>query len=349
MRLYAVIYSPAKDATDVAALNGLAKATSRINALKDAVANAYAQVRLEMQSRPCPYWQAVFLAPEYFFSNQREINDRFFDHTVKRYILQELKNLAHGYPNLLLVPGTLLWKKEAVGDEPSRDDINQRVPVSTNRKLKAHTRIYNAYMSFGSRVDKGWGHSGTADVSSTEYLIHADICRPQIAQNVAYIFLGDQHFKYHKIGNYEEVMGETGNIVFAPGNIAGRFSVGGVKYGLEICMDHAQGVLEKSTGGDVHVQLLVSSYVASTDAGKAAVLLHSSTEKHQKYSDQLHATGVNPIRFKSGSGACLSKDKPKVDGPDWTLWMIDMDEGKLGISNPNTRTIRDTALQTVKH
>ena len=88
--------------------------------------------------------------------------------------------------------------------------------------------------------------------------------------------------KYHKIGNYKEVEGESDTIVFASGNIVGRFKVGDVKYALEVCMDHAVGVVAQTTfcqADEPHVRLLVSSYV---DQEKSSTLndlavLHSST------------------------------------------------------------------------
>jgi hypothetical protein len=50
------------------------------------------------------------------------------------------------------------------------------------------------------------------------------------------------------------------------------------RYGLEICMDHAQGVLTKVV--DIH--LIVSSFV-NFKATKAALVLHSSTQKPGPY------------------------------------------------------------------
>src|SRR5262249_53918319 len=143
---------------------------------------------------------------------------------------------------------------------------------------------------------------------------------------------------------------------------------GGVKYGLEVCMDHAQGVMGTTLGsqGKAHVHLIISSYVGFK-SHNAPVTLHSSTESGDlkattdtgDYGRIDQVTGkvekiINPgtkqIRFESGGGARLAagfKANPVKMGPV-TIWVIDLDNQKLGISDVNNYTIKDTALQAVK-
>src|SRR5262249_35103258 len=102
-----------------------------------------------------------------------------------------------------------------------------------------------------------------------------------IAQNVAYVCKDDQILKYHKVGNSAEVLEETRNLVFAPGSLAGRFNVGEVQYGLEICMDHWPGVLTASAPEPVHVHIITSSETQNRDfhynVAPGGVVLHAST------------------------------------------------------------------------
>jgi predicted amidohydrolase len=55
--------------------------------------------------------------------------------------------------------------------------------------------------------------------------------------------------------------------VFAPGSASGRFNIGPLKFGLEICLDHQMGYLSHavSTLPDaVHVHLIVSAFADQT-------------------------------------------------------------------------------------
>src|SRR5262249_33492283 len=101
-----------------------------------------------------------------------------------------------------------------------------------------------------------------------------------IGQNTAYVCKGTSILKYHKIGNSAEVNGYGKNIVFAPGNIAGQFLVGDVRYGLEICMDHWLGILKESGAPEVDVQLITSSTTSNRplhyNIKYGGVVLHAS-------------------------------------------------------------------------
>lgn len=359
MRLYAVIYSPAKDKTDVAALNGLAKAKSRIESLKKAVADSYGKFESKFQADPVTSWQLVFLAPEYFFSNRREMNDRFFSHEIKKYIIQQLVALGKQYPKMLIVPGTVLWTKgsayrQYVGPDSTHPNGRDVFHAYQGRVDRVKQRIQNAANLNTDVTSHGWAHSGALGATAKpEDYLNDPSKMTRIAQNVAYVLLGSEILKYHKVGNYEEVMNEQGNIIFAPGDIVGRFDVGGVKYGIEVCMDHAQGVFNSSvaTQGDVHIRLIVSSYVSAKTVSNTAVAIHASTMAQTTYLDtdsgNATTTGTNPIRITPGSGAKLLANP--FQGPDWTLWMIDMDEGKLGMSNTFDRHFRNALIQPLKH
>ncbi len=361
MRLFAVIVTEDTEVPETQMLDGLDKAKTKMERLEQAVADSYRDIQQSLQAHPVMSWQAVFLAPEYYFSKQREVNDRFFSQNIKQWVLHRLVALAKQYPKFLIIPGTVLWTKKAYTTTktvtPSGMD-QEKHAVNANRVAKAKTRIQNA-APFGTETQaKGWAYQNNSSFSTTptKMLDKADVMETRIAQNVAYVCLGDQVIKYHKVGNYKEVDGEQGNIVFVPGNIVGRFSVGGVKYGLEICMDHALGVLGSTINAPtdkVHIALIVSSYVSNKGSTSAAVTLHSSTMEQQMYVDSntnyATTTGTAPVRFEGGGTGrlALGLTHNPIRKAGYTIWVIDLDDGLLGINNVSTYQLGGTNLDSI--
>ena len=60
-----------------------------------------------------------------------------------------------------------------------------------------------------------------------------------MARNTSLIYLnGNKQAKYHKVGDYHEVLDGGGQTVYVPGNSVPTFTVDGIVYGMEICVDH---------------------------------------------------------------------------------------------------------------
>jgi predicted amidohydrolase len=342
MRLYAVTMTGDTN-TSPSALNGLGRALSQVSAIEKAVGDAWDAIKLHMQSNPHPFYQSVFLAPEYYFSNQRHTNDRFFSQDVKRAIVARLAALAKKYPKFLIIPGTILWKKKAYQSELKIGTRAkpQQTAKSVARVTSTLNRINTAKTQFNTETNyPGWSHSGkfgrneaAYDADHNEdnfnmpryYLEHAEELNTEIAQNVAYIFKDDAVLKYHKAGNYKEVNEEQSNIVFAPGNITGLFKVGNVAYGIEICRDHAQKVLS-SANQSVNIQIIISSWIENTPSSTAlangGVLLHSSTQK------TLKSDNVDQVQFKDNTAKLVAAKRVGST----QLWIIDLDDQTCGVT-----------------
>ncbi len=343
MRLYAAIVTEESDLPETQLLYGLGKAMKQVERLETMVDDAWRMITTQRQAHPVVNYQCVFIAPEYFFSNRRHMQDRFFSHDVKRAIISRLSALAKRYPSMLIVPGTMLWSKD-LHDKKIKllgRGQSQEIRVINNARInKANTRINNAGPRFGTKTNtQGWSHTRTNETAERK-----------IAQNVAYICMGDKILKYHKVGNYKEVEGEVDDLVFVPGSIVGRFQVGGVKYGIEVCMDHALGVFHSSvpTDGRVHVQIIVSSYVSAKTNTDASVTLHSSTETATTYNEsatKATTTGTNPIRF-GGDGVGKLARAP-LDGGSFKLWVMDLSANDL--NNPMNHTVSSAQLNEVAH
>lgn len=360
MRLFAAIVTEDTEVPETQSLDGLDKARVKMERLEQAVAEAWGDIQQSLQAHPVMSWQAVFLAPEYYFSKQREVSDRFFSQNIKQWVLHRLVALSRKFPKFLIIPGTVLWTKKAYTTTktvtPQGMD-QETYAVNANRVANAKNRIQGAAAFGTDTTSKEWAYKNDSSFTTTpaKLLDSAHLKQTRIAQNVAYVCLGDQVLKYHKVGNYEEVRGESGNIVFVPGNIVGRFSVGGVKYGLEVCMDHALGVLESTINAPtdkVHIALIVSSYVSNKSSTNGAVTLHSSTMSQQAYVDNdsgnSTTTGTAPVRFEGGSGRLAHglKFNP-IRNAGYTIWVIDLDDQKLGITNVSSYHLGGTNLASI--
>lgn len=101
-------------------------------------------------------------------------------------------------------------------------------------------------------------------------------------RNTAFVLHGGKVvFKYNKRGDFHECIGD-GETVFTPGEGLGKTnSIQGVTFGLEICLDHALGILHTGIGSgtppDVHIVL--SDSVDNDDKNMAAIsyFVHAST------------------------------------------------------------------------
>ena len=355
MRLYAVTMTGDTN-TAPSAMSGLGRATDQVVAIEKAVDEAWSAIKLQMQKDPVPFYQSIFVAPEYYFSNQRHADDRFYSKDVKQFIVSRLSALAKKYPRMLIIPGTILWKKSAYRQAATTTTIGSRggnvVPSPKNQTRVNSTlgRIATANAQFQTDANlPGWSHAGRFGRDDSDqtneatfdmpryYLEHADTLHTQIAQNVAYIFKDDVVLKYHKAGNFKEVEGEADNIVFAPGVISGVFKVGNVTYGIEVCRDHCMQVL-KSGGGTVNIQVIISSYIPNISQGMAmsngGVLVHSSTQATSKNDN------VDQIHLKDNTSRLVASRR--VGGSQ--LWVIDMDDSASGISSGSEKLTSVTVL-----
>ncbi len=103
-----------------------------------------------------------------------------------------------------------------------------------------------------------------------------------LMRNTAFVLHGGKVvFKYNKRGDFHECIGD-GSTVFMPGEGLGKTApILGVTFGLEICLDHAKGILHTgvtdNTVPDVHIVMsdTVTNHTAHMKASK--YFLHAST------------------------------------------------------------------------
>jgi hypothetical protein len=261
---------------------GLGQARAQAGLLEGSLRTAYdAMLKAEFGK---PGDQAVFVAPEFWFSNPWTSDDKFYSHDTKRWIVASLARMAKKYPRVLLIPGTVLWVKEKKGDSQVEKVISRYKTVESHYEKsfeKLKTKDYGQEYDFdwlkkAQTNQPGWTHTISQAASSSLSVSSVPTSSSSsppggpighlnsednilIGQNTAYVCKGDVVLKYHKIGNSAETGGYGRNIVFAPGSVAGQFLVGDVRYGLEICMDHWLGILAESGAAKADVQIVTSS------------------------------------------------------------------------------------------
>lgn len=341
LRVYAAIVTghlAYRGPSDVDALDGIDNARRRMEILEEVVKDAYNAIKNHEAKHPAGKSgvQRIFLAPEYYFSRQRFKDARFFSEYVRSWILLRLRTLARQCPDMLIVPGTVLWSGRAL-EKPSlvqeqalakglsqKEAFKRAVLVA---ELKNKPRM-NAMVESLSKGNVDWQYSKSAAPAKKVLVPYsipsADGSPPtqavglnpvpllgskpmpiDMAFNTAYVLLGSTVLEYHKAGNYEEVKGEVRPLVYFSGGVKGIFTVGGIRYGLEICMDHATGVMADASNPSrkpVNIHLIVSSFVDFQDSD-ATLILHSSTQKPGliKYSTgATHDARTQPVLAQSG-------------------------------------------------
>lgn len=263
---------------------------ARIDAFKNAVGAAYGRVKELRDTRQKPW--GIFVAPEYLFAHparggHHELGEkRHLLEPEKINLLAMIQHVSVSCPGLIIVPGTVAWQKPLLRPADKRihtkgHNAGQEKLISRNVKAMFAVTSYATQHNAG-RMDVSL--SGDLyidqDISVAAIKGHQkiDVLRRhlrsagqedlQMARNTAYVFYdGALLLKYNKHADFHEVL-NSANVVYIPGAHPGVFYVRTegqeiIKFGIEVCLDHAVGVLETTVlgGGRVDVHIVVSAWV----------------------------------------------------------------------------------------
>jgi hypothetical protein len=179
----------------------------------------------------------IFVAPEYYF--KRTLTQRCLTKDERDQTRAAMSALAQSMPNLLLIPGTIMWRKPL--DKKAYEKATQRMKT---------------------RVAIG-GYTGATELPKpASPLIGKSKVKGDAAYNTAYLYMGDRVMKYHKMEFAGELAAEDTGAVFVPGDGNNVFTVSGLKIGVEICADHASHHLKQPV--DIHI--VTSATVSRNDA-----------------------------------------------------------------------------------
>jgi hypothetical protein len=119
-----------------------------------------------------------------------------------------------------------------------------------------------------------------------------------MARNTSLIYLaGKKVAKYHKAQDFHEVVDTKGDTVYVPGDRVPTFTVEGLVYGVEICLDHAFGSLQARLAGQVpDVVVLMSAHVTFDPAklaSSSAMVIHACSQQSLSLVGRGGASGVD--------------------------------------------------------
>jgi predicted amidohydrolase len=285
---------------------------NRVSALEKAVKDAAIKFKDLIKQEP-EYANSIqmFIAPEYFFGKARlnQTDGRMFEQNQKKSIVARICKLSLDNKNMLIIPGTVAWRR-AVSDASTALKSQPR-----NRLTRAQDRVQeNARFGRDVLVPGNGNDQAVADYFSKQDKerldkLAADGKKVYLARNTAYIFYNGKILKYHKRGDFEEVTNDQDKpTVFIPGIETGQFSIGNVRFGIEICLDHDIGCLANSDfgGNPPHVHIITSNSVENNWTNAVApLLLHASTDRNQSgaFCAPLHANSAQFDKVAANSSS----------------------------------------------
>ncbi|MEQ9371386.1 MAG: hypothetical protein RIG63_20520 [Coleofasciculus chthonoplastes F3-SA18-01] len=205
-----------------------------------------------VQNAPHLKWNdafnAIIVLPEYYFSRTRQhsYQRKAMGEEAKDIVLQQLLQYSRYFPKILLLPGTIAFKKSLVRppNKTIQQSTRQRKSQSRLQKASSYllsspddTKITSNY-PFGSPYSPA-----SSTLTPREKLQRLD----QLGEN-AYIYKnqacviqnGQILFKYNKRKDYFETYGSSNEIHAPDVNRSASKTIHGIDFGLEICFDHAQ-------------------------------------------------------------------------------------------------------------
>jgi len=261
-----------------------------------------------------PVVASLFVAPEYFFAASSTLHA--MSETKKNEVIGALKALSGQYEKLILVPGTIAWRKRLLrtDDEWYRRDRKTRQRTSVLKTESREERFYrrvnenlskqhlmvDQYVEKHHGLDNPWvdlrRHQRVTEIEDerirTVNQMWVGARTPEncfIARNTLYAFHGGNEIaRYQKRINYEEVFdyeSQNERVIFEPGGgpdgHGDRFELDDVTFGIEICADHQGGYLRHSgVVPDVHILVSASVFVVPryVTVREGSFLVHASSD-----------------------------------------------------------------------
>jgi predicted amidohydrolase len=233
-------------------------------------------------------FQGIFLAPEYYFTKPNAAGQRqFLSATEKSQIEAGLKQLSASFPTILIVPGTIHYDVQLSGQA--------KVEAGYQLLQAAKQRIVrqNALATPKTVLDASMSRNATGPLSKVasinemaDSLLKKDMT-PYKVHNLTYLLLdGKVLAQYDKHADfYEAKSSSPDQSMFIPGTQDECPEVGNARrtfrFGVEICFDHANGVLKRRAPANLHFHIVVSDYVTTMTGNMAmrngGYFLHAST------------------------------------------------------------------------
>ncbi|MBV6319794.1 hypothetical protein [Duganella violaceipulchra] len=282
--------------------------------------------------------RGIFLAPEYMFARHKPAKTRLIGIEKREKVVPqlhatgdtrhldeiEMQNLCRAFAalsatlkNILIVPGTIAWRRSITHCTPEKVG-RYRQAVTESSKFRPAPRDLTKDVPDPEDVDLRFVApplAGTLLPQTYKERIASASGARYFARNTAFVYYnGINVAKYHKIGDFHEVLGAE-DTVHIPSVQPCRFDCGGTTFGMSICADddlHAgpfgQRVQIQRTLAPVDFHIKLS---ASCEAQVRCAYLLPTGFLLSSDSQELHCKVINA----SGSDiASLAPEKVGIEG-----------------------------------
>lgn len=276
--------------------------------------------------------RAILTAPEYFFAKDPRQGSRHYSKKESDFIQEGLAFLSSQYKGVLLIPGTVAWKQPAFKYpkipsgfksfvknfiEHLDDKVARGVRINVKTALdqfilelenpahlhqEAHEELSLALLSTPRPFHYHGGMKGNPapnDPRIKKQIIAFARKDLSLCRNTAFFYLnGTQRYEYHKRGDYNEVPYDYLNNIHIPGlKNPPIIEIGGLVFGIEICLDHNSGWLkrfiQKSScvnpiykADQIDIHLILSAHVEhdrdKVQKHKKGYVIHSSSVEESR-------------------------------------------------------------------
>ncbi len=231
----------------------------------------------------------VFVAPEYLFTGAAS---HFMTETQQGIVRADLVFLSLRFPDLLLIPGSMGWFKTEVRSgmvlfrkkrtgNPGADQRSMGKYIERYSKAASEIPNYSKFPSFLQHLYKEEA-TQLQDHRSKEIGRLGEKENPpfRVAKNTCLVLHGcrvihkyDKVFEAISSANPKErdllPADQDHPVLFMPGNHSPVFEAKGIKYGLELCVDHNLGALrlycENISSSAVDIQIVMSATTGLED------------------------------------------------------------------------------------
>jgi predicted amidohydrolase len=327
----------------------------RLGLLKTALTELTQYRNAQMAAKPGPMWKnhdgrpsMILVAPEYMFLKEgyehpkndlQAKQNRFLEASDHQRIVEAFKAISATYgKQLVFVPGTIASRAPIPGDSPGASEAI----TSAKAKVVAGANYIQGQLGGYSATDRmNYGEAGPLGPNPSRSPMkklqgldnmltkNAKGQKCYLASNVAYMFHNGRLVgTYQKRADFHEVLPlyAKEDTVFVPGIKPGRATVGGINFGIEVCLDHVWGVLSKAptvTGTKPRIHLICS---ASVDSVPSKLLVEEGGYV-------MHASSSEPAtqiqRQLKGLHDVKDPQHKKVGAGRLTMAMIEIDHHGL--------------------
>jgi predicted amidohydrolase len=265
--------------------------------------------------------QAIFVAPEYLFTAPNTGYKRVAMSSAEKDVVElGLRSISKEYPNILMFPGTVFYQEEVVGEARGRMGTGlitnelelKRSYVKTFRPNEGLSTVQIAKVDLAKDLQDGkvvwdsldkqkknefnfyWGRLNTWEQNNIKVHGLVDLAKGmqkadsaaqplRRARNCCFMFLGGQRIgMYDKHSDFQETRGaKPEKLAFLPGTADQAPEVDGLRFGVEICFDHANAVLKGRGLGDLDFHVVVSDFVDTIDGNmtmkRGGYFLHAAS------------------------------------------------------------------------